>query len=224
MSNYKHDHDYEASLALNVPDSPWETHNPFLYLGTNENMHCTQADIDSYNALSAFVQQQDEIMGNDGFESEACPESSRVSSMTELYRGGQADALLSSSSSCPQGPGEIETISHTDEALSVTLKRFTSTINQFGALSQTLGNKIEGLNSRFDDMERRLDSMENRMDSMKQSMDSMKHSMDNLSQETESLEAKFKSVNEYLLEVIRREQRVMKEFGDLASRYQEQEI
>lgn len=62
------------------------------------------------------------------------------------------------------------------------------------------------------------------MDSMKQSMDSMKHSMDNLSQETESLEAKFKSVNEYLLEVIRREQRVMKEFGDLASRYQEQEI
>ncbi|KAI2765506.1 hypothetical protein CBS147339_7257 [Penicillium roqueforti] len=189
-------------------------------------MHCTQADIDSYNALSAFVQQQDMIMGNDGFESKACPESSRVSSMTELYRGGydQADALLSSSSSCPQGPGEIETISHTDEALSVTLKRFTSTINQFGALSQTLGNKIEGLNSRFDDMERRLDSMENRMDSMKQSMDSMKHSMDNLSQETESLEAKFKSVNEYLLEVIRREQRVMKEFSDLASRYQEQEI
>lgn len=51
-------------------------------------MHCTQADIDSYNALSAFVQQQDMIMGNDGFESKACPESSRVSSMTELYRGG----------------------------------------------------------------------------------------------------------------------------------------
>lgn len=76
------------SLALNVPDSPWETHNPFLYLGTNENMHCIQVDIDSYNALSAFVQQQDMIMGNDGFESKVCLESSRVSLMTELYRGG----------------------------------------------------------------------------------------------------------------------------------------
>ncbi|KAJ5821843.1 uncharacterized protein N7525_011127 [Penicillium rubens] len=126
MSNYKHDHNYEASLALNVPDSP----------------------------------------------------------------------------------GEIKTISHTDKALSITLKRFTSTINQFGALSQTLSNKIEGLNSRFDDIERYLDSIENRIDSIKQSIDKVK----------------FKSVNEYLLEVIRREQRVIKEFGDLVSRYQEQEI
>lgn len=61
-------------------------------------------------------------------------------------------------------------------------------------------------------MERCLDSMGNRLDSMKDRMD-------NLSQGTESLEDKFKTVNTYLLEVIRREQMVMKEFGDLASRY-----
>lgn len=80
-----------------------------------------------------------------------------------------------------------------------------------------LGNKIDGLNSRFDDMERRLDSMEHRMDSMK-------HNMDNLSQGTEGLEAKFKTVNEYLLEVIRQERIVMQEFGDLASHYHERDI
>ncbi|CAG8091098.1 unnamed protein product [Penicillium nalgiovense] len=188
MSSNKHDHDYEASLALDVPDNSYD---PFHYLSTNETMHCTQADIDLYNVLSAFVQHQ-------------------------------VDALLSLSR--PQGPREIETISHTDEALSITLKRFTTTISQFGALSQTLGNKIEGLNSCFDNMERRLDSMGNRLDSIKQSIDSMKDRMDNLSQGTESLEDKFKTVNKYLLEVIRREQMVMKEFGDLASRYHQQEI
>ncbi|OQE66365.1 hypothetical protein PENNAL_c0188G09651 [Penicillium nalgiovense] len=216
MSNNKHDHDYEASLALDVPDSSYD---PFHYLGTNEMMHCTQADIDPYNVLSAFVQQQDVIMENDGFESEAYREASRVAPMTELYRDGSDYGI-----SRPQGPREIETIPHTDEALSITLKRFTSTIGQFGALSQTLGNKIEGLNSRFDSMERGLDSMGNRLDSIKQSMDSMKDRMDNLSQGTESLEDKFKTVNKYLLEVIRREQMVMKEFGDLASRYHQQEI
>ena len=51
-------------------------------------MHCTQADIDPYNVLSAFVQQQDVIMGNDGFESKACREASRVAPMTDLYRDG----------------------------------------------------------------------------------------------------------------------------------------
>lgn len=49
-------------------------------------MHCTQADIDLYNVLSAFVQQQDVIMGNDGFKSEACREASRVAPMIDLYR------------------------------------------------------------------------------------------------------------------------------------------
>ncbi|CAG8178783.1 unnamed protein product [Penicillium nalgiovense] len=243
MSNYEHNHDHESSLPTNVPDSSWETYDPFICLGINETMLCTQADIETYNALSAFVQQQDVVMGNDGFESEACPESSRASSGTELYRGGcdygisQADALVALSSNIPQGPGETETIPHTDEDLSIALKQFTSTIDQFRAISQTLGNKIEGLNSlfhdmehsldsvgrRLDSMERRLDSMERRLDSMEHRMDSMKHNMASLSQGTESLEAKFKTVNEYLLEVIRREQMVMQEFGDLANRYQEQE-
>ncbi|KAJ5255845.1 hypothetical protein N7505_010996 [Penicillium chrysogenum] len=230
MSNYEHDHDHESSLAINVPDSSWETYDPFICLGINETMLYTQADIETYNALSAFVQQQDVIMGNDGFEAEAGPESSRAPSGTELCRSGQADALVALSSNIPQGPGETETIPHTDEDLSMALNQITSTINQFGAISQTLGNKIEGLNSLFDDMAhsldsvgRRLDSMEHRLDSMEHRMDSMKHNMDKLSQGTESLEAKFRTVNEYLLEVIRREQMVMQEFGDLANRYQEQE-
>lgn len=88
MSNYNYDHDCEASLGLNVPDNLWETHDPFLCLATNETMFFTQADIDSYNELSDFVQQQDVVMGNGDFEPEACPESSRGRSMTELYRRG----------------------------------------------------------------------------------------------------------------------------------------
>ena len=88
MSNYEHDHDHESSLATNVLDSSWETHDPFICLGINETMLYTQADIETYHALSAFVQQQDVIMGNDGFAAEACPESSRAPSGTELYRGG----------------------------------------------------------------------------------------------------------------------------------------
>lgn len=119
------------------------------------------------------------------------------------------------SSTSPYDPGETETTSH--EELSITLKEFTSTINQLGVFSQTLGKKVDGLNSRFDDMGHRLDSMEHRMDSMK-------YTMDNLSHGTEDLEAKFKTVNEYLLEVIRQERIVMQEFGDLASQYHEREM
>lgn len=66
--------------------------------------------------------------------------------------------------------------------------------------------------------------MECRLGSMEHRMDSMKHTMDNLSRGTEGLETKFKTVNEYLLEVIRQERLVMKEFGDLTSQYQEREI
>ena len=88
MSNYEHDYDHESSLAINVSDSSWETYDPFICLGINETMLYTQADIETYNALSAFVQQQDVIMGNDGFEAEAGPESSRAPSGTELCRSG----------------------------------------------------------------------------------------------------------------------------------------
>jgi chromosome segregation ATPase len=100
---------------------------------------------------------------------------------------------------------------HTDKELSLNLKQFRTTINQLGVLSQTLSTKIEGLNSRFDDMEHGLENMEHRMESLE-------NSMVKLYQGTESLEASFKTVNGYLLEVIRREQMVMQELGELASR------
>ncbi|KAJ5517502.1 hypothetical protein N7527_009062 [Penicillium freii] len=228
MSNYEHNHDHESSLPINAPNSSWETYDPFICLGINETMLCTQADIETYNALSAFVQQQDVVMGMTGLSLKRAP--NRLGLLRGQNYTGVADALVALSSNIPQGPGETETIPHTDEDLSIALKQFTSTIDQFRAISQTLGNKIEGLNSLFHDMEhsldsvgRRLDSMERRLDSMEHRMDSMKHNMASLSQGTESLEAKFKTVNEYLLEVIRREQIVMQEFGDLANRYQEQE-
>lgn len=113
---------------------------------------------------------------------------------------------------------------HTDTELSLTLKQFMSMIGQFSVLSQTLGTKIEGLNSRFDDMEHRLESIEHRLDSMVHRIESLEDSMARLHQETECLEARFKTINEYLLEVIRREQTVMQELGELASRYHEQDI
>lgn len=66
--------------------------------------------------------------------------------------------------------------------------------------------------------------MHHGLENMDRHLSSMEHRMDSLYQRMESLEAKFKTVNEYLLEVIRREQMVMRELGDLASRYHERDI
>ncbi|KAI2669767.1 hypothetical protein CBS147355_9692 [Penicillium roqueforti] len=218
MSYYKPDHVYDGSLALNVPDDLWEIPDTLNCLGVNETMFFTQANID------AFVQQQDVVMENGCFEVEACPEPSKVPMGTELYSGGcdyQSNdsqvELPSLSPSSTYSSEETEATLRTDKELSITLKRFTSTINQFGILSQTLGTKIEGLNSRFDNMHHGLENMDRHLSSME-------HRMDSLYQRMESLEAKFKTVNEYLLEVIRREQMVMRELGDLASRYHERDI
>ncbi|KAJ5366665.1 hypothetical protein N7541_000606 [Penicillium brevicompactum] len=217
MSYYKPDHVYDASLALNVPDDLWEIPDTLNCLGVNETMFFTQANID------AFVQQQDVVMENGCFEFEACPEPSKVPMGTELYSGGQVE-LPSSSPSSTHSSEETEATLRTDKELSIILKRFTSTINQFGILSQTLGTKIEDLNSRFDNMQHGLENMDRHLSSIEHRMESMEHRMDSLYQGMESLEAKFKTVNEYLLEVIRREQMVMRELGDLASRYHERDI
>ena len=86
MSSYNQDHEYGPSLALNTPDGPWETHDPIPCFGTSETIMFTQADIDSYNnEWSHFVQQQNMVMGNNGFVSGAFPELSSGPSMTELY-------------------------------------------------------------------------------------------------------------------------------------------
>lgn len=73
-------------------------------------------------------------------------------------------------------------------------------------------------------MQHGLENMDRHLSSIEHRMESMEHRMDSLYQGMESLEAKFKTVNEYLLEVIRREQMVMRELGDLASRYHERDI
>lgn len=94
MSNHNHDHDYEASLGINNPDGLWGNHDPFLCFGPNEPPVVTPADIDSFDELSRFIQQHDVVIGNDGFESEVCPESSMDFSTTELYCHGRDYGIM----------------------------------------------------------------------------------------------------------------------------------
>jgi hypothetical protein len=75
-------------MAHNVPVNMWETPNSPLCVDTNETTFCTQGNINSYNDLDAFVQQHNMVMGNECFESEACPESSMFPLTTGLYGGG----------------------------------------------------------------------------------------------------------------------------------------
>jgi chromosome segregation ATPase len=95
------------------------------------------------------------------------------------------------------------------------------TINQFGLISQTLCNKMEGFEGRFDHFQHSLEDTERHLERMERRLDTMEHRMDNLLQGTESLETRIKTVNGNLLEVIRREQVVMQEIGDLVSRCHE---
>ncbi|KAJ5120835.1 uncharacterized protein N7515_010223 [Penicillium bovifimosum] len=229
MPDYGNNNGPEASLGLNVPDNLWEIDDPFLCLATHERMLLPHADTYPQTELSGSVQQQNALMENVDFESETCLDSSKGRSMTGLYRGydsgmSQADVLPSSSSINLYDPGEHGTISHTDKELSITVGKLTSTIKEFGDLSRMLDNKVDRLNSRFDDLEERcVGSMERSLGTMERRMDKLTQNVENLSRQTEGLETKFQTVNDYLLEVIRREQMVMQEFGDLASHYHERE-
>lgn len=79
---------YEESMAFNVPANLWETPTSSLCFDTNETTLYTQENIDSYNGLDAFVQQHNLAMGNECFESEGCPESTRAPLMTGPYGDG----------------------------------------------------------------------------------------------------------------------------------------
>ncbi|KAJ5302304.1 hypothetical protein N7508_007167 [Penicillium antarcticum] len=218
MSDFEQDYAYEASLALNNPNDLWEPRDPFFYFSTNENAFHPQANTDSYNDFSAFAQQQDVVMGNINSETEAYPERSSVPS-TEFYRDrcdyrahdvSQPDEVRSSSATSTYDTKETKADSDTLEELPITVKQVNSVLSQCSALSEALGNKLEGISSRFDHAEHRLENME--------------HRMNDLSQGMESLESKFNTLSGYLLEVIKREQMVMQEIGDMASRYHERDI
>ncbi|KAJ5152442.1 hypothetical protein N7492_009722 [Penicillium capsulatum] len=93
--------------------------------------------------------------------------------------------------------------SNTAERLVLAMNQFTTTLNQYGALSHQLGSKVERLNNGLDHMECHLDNMEHRLDKMDERM--------------KNLNLRFNSLDNLLLEVIRREQDAMRQFCDLSS-------
>ncbi|KAJ5456072.1 uncharacterized protein N7458_004336 [Penicillium daleae] len=216
MANFENYPAYQPHMAFNMLDDHWELHDPFIYLTSNQNAF-TEADCAGQTGLIGSALWQGIDIGNGDFEPGVCHEPYRDSLTTEVY-GDACDSTLEKLSQ-PDGPTSPSTSTRThtaegtetvSEELVLSMKRFTTTINECGVLMQTLGNSIEDLNSRLDGMEGRLDSIEHRLEVVDQGMD--------------SLNSRFKTINGYLLEVIKREQMAMRELGDLASRYHEKDM
>ncbi|KAJ6114196.1 hypothetical protein N7512_007641 [Penicillium capsulatum] len=212
MSNIEDNHADENFMAFHALDDLWTSGHPSLCFNLYEDLlttstgetandgidsmnHCQEPASETVDIASEVLQARHrDITGVDGNEH---------GYMSQIR--SQSDHILPSSSSTNvQPPCEPRNdFSNTAERLVLAMNQFTTTLNQYGALSHQLGSKVERLNNGLDHMECHLDNMEHRLDKMDERM--------------KNLNLRFNSLDNLLLEVIRREQDAMRQFCDLSS-------
>jgi hypothetical protein len=174
----------------------------------------------------SFENWQNSAMGDLDIVSDAFQESSMDAYMTDVHynnlehvsrneryylplrslwfqKSSQANQILSSSSSTETSDihEPKNGFSKTVERLVLQMEQFTVTIHEYGNLTHRLVSKIDEFSRCIGQMELRLDRM--------------MHQLDSMDERVVSLDTRFKALDGYLLEVIKREKDIMQEFRDL---------
>ena len=105
--------------------------------------------------------------------------------------------------------------SQTARQLLLQMEQFTFTLHRYSDSTNNLESKVDACNNSIVSMEQRLNAIVHQMSNVEERLLSMNHRLGCMDERLVSLDLKLNTLDGYLLEIVKRERDIMKDFRDL---------